>query len=145
MEHSVQSVDWGRKTQVWLTEALHEMETLYKSEHLKQDSATLARPRKPVVKGDPSSQQDFRGCMRFSLCLKGEMARGMNLCWSMDFCQWFGLMVRESERTQLENWWQGDLRRKHVRRPPWIHTEYEDISVPCKCLPKVDIGRERSK
>jgi len=48
----------------------------------------------------------------YSVCFKREMARSTSRRQLMDCDQWFGWMVRDLKGTWLENWWQGDLRKR---------------------------------
>lgn len=47
-----------------------------------------------------------------SVCFKREMPRSTSRHQLMDCDQWFGWMVRDLKGTWLENWWQGDLRKR---------------------------------
>jgi hypothetical protein len=79
-----------------------------------------------------------------TVCLEEAMARCMIVHWLMGYSQWIGWMVRDFERSWLENWWERHLAQKYVDRSLQVGKGCDNICVSCKCSPKDDQLRKSS-
>lgn len=99
---------------------LHTMQAAPESREQKHYNRSLGHPwstrRKGILWLDRTSNNMSR-----PFRLEGKRSRGMSLFFVMGFGQWCGWMVKGLERTQLEWWWKGSLRKEYVERPFCAH------------------------
>lgn len=87
------------------------MQTWPQSRPLQHYSPSLRHPWRTVVKGNPPSGENFGRCTCMS-SLEGKIATCATIHQLMGCSRRFHWIVRNLERTWLENWWQRNLGRR---------------------------------